>query len=179
MIRGDSVGPPPSSSVDEARPKIRPSQLPLSAECVYLSVDDGGLGIPRMGTASGGTEHNRLMRFKIPPYDTASKDSDSLINDSYYYETEGFDVYACWWSHPKVRQNWKIVVSAFVLLIIGVGLVATGLVVEIMPIAGFKGIVFFMAGAICFIPGAYHVVYVYCAVKGRRGFDFSSLPLFT
>lgn len=117
-----------------------------------------------------------LERLKIP-YDTVSKDSDSLIQDI-YYQTEKYDSHLSWWNHPKVRQNWKIVLAAFVLLVLGVGLVATGILVEIMPIPGFKGFVFFIAGAICFIPGAYHVVYVYCAVKGRRGFDFHSLPLF-
>ena len=43
---------------------------------------------------------------------------------------------------------------------------------------GIQAFVFFIAGFICFIPGAYHVVYIYWAVKGKRGYDFYHLPLF-
>lgn len=42
------------------------------------------------------------------------------------------------------------------------------------------GAVFFIVGVICFIPGAYHVVYIWLAARGGfRGFDFYNLPLFT
>jgi hypothetical protein len=51
-------------------------------------------------------------------------------------------------------------------------------VVICLPMPGIQSFVFFIAGFICFIPGAYHVVYVYWAVKGKRGYDFYHLPLF-
>ena len=41
-----------------------------------------------------------------------------------------------------------------------------------------QGFIFFIAGFICLLPGGYHLVYVYLAVRGWRGFDFSHLPLF-
>lgn len=119
-----------------------------------------------------------LDRLRLPD-DAMSKDSDSLINAANYYSPEKYDPRNGWWKHPKVKENWKIVLAAFVLLIIGLGLLVSGVIVEVIPTkAGYKGLVFFIAGAICFIPGVYHVVYVYCAVKGRRGFDFHNLPLF-
>lgn len=47
------------------------------------------------------------------------------------------------------------------------------------PNNGSQSAVFFVAGFICFIPGAYHVVYIWLAARGYRGFDFYHLPLFT
>ncbi|KAL1129754.1 hypothetical protein AAG570_012698, partial [Ranatra chinensis] len=108
---------------------------------------------------------------------TLSRDSDSLIHDNGYYGGF-FDPSQSCWQHPKIRENWKMVLAATVLLIIGIGLLATGLVVVFLPNTGLQGFVFFIAGSICFIPGAYHVVYIYLAVKGRQGYDFYHLPLF-
>lgn len=109
------------------------------------------------------------------PDDALSKDSDSLIqSDGRKYDAKD----GCWWRHPKVRDNWKVMLAAFALLVTGLGLLVTGVVVQVLPEIGVQGLVFFIAGAICLIPGAYHLVYVYCAVKGKRGYDFYSLPLF-
>lgn len=99
---------------------------------------------------------------------------DSTCSD---YVRSGDDA-ACWWSHPKIRENWRVFVAAFGLLILGTALIAMGIVVCVLPEIGFQSYVFFIAGFFCFIPGAYHVVYVYCAVKGRKGYDFYQLPLF-
>lgn len=68
--------------------------------------------------------------------------------------------------------------AALGLLVLGLGLLVTGIVVQVLPQIGVQGLVFFIAGAICLIPGAYHLVYAYCAVKGKRGYDFYNLPLF-
>ena len=88
------------------------------------------------------------------------------------------DEVSCWWAHPKIRENWRVFVAAFGLLVIGTALIVAGIVVCVLPEIGFQSFVFFIAGFFCFIPGAYHVVYVYCAVKGRKGYDFYQLPLF-
>ncbi len=59
------------------------------------------------------------------------------------------------------------------------GLVTAGVVVYCVPsFQGIHGIVFIIAGLICFIPGIYHIGYIYLAVKGKRGFEFSHLPIF-
>lgn len=50
--------------------------------------------------------------------------------------------------------------------------------VVLATISGLQGLVFFIAGFICFVPGAYHIVYIYFAVKGKRGYYFYHLPLF-
>ena len=54
-----------------------------------------------------------------------------------------------------------------------------GIVVYCVPsFSGIQGIVFIIAGIICFVPGAYHLGYLYLAVKGKRGFEVNHLPLF-
>ena len=128
----------------------------------------------------------------------ASKDSDSLIHESYQYSPSYYDPEGVWWKHPRVKENWKVVAAAFALVIIGLGnqapecnmpnwhrmncyffsgLLITGVTVLVV-LKGVQGLVFLIIGAICFIPGVYHVVYIYLAVKGRKGYDFYHLPLF-
>jgi len=52
---------------------------------------------------------------------TISKDSDSLIAESPDDDSEGFDPTMPWWKHPKVRDNWKMVLAALALFLIGLG----------------------------------------------------------
>ncbi|XP_061382439.1 transmembrane protein 134 isoform X1 [Danaus plexippus] len=106
--------------------------------------------------------------------DTTSRDSDSLIHE-YVEATQSL---YCW-NHPKVRENWKTVCAAVILLVVGVGLLGMGTFAVAEPENGLQGAVFFVAGMICFVPGAYHVVYIWLAARGQRGYDFYHLPLFT
>lgn len=108
----------------------------------------------------------------------ASRDSDSLIQDCYDGSTNDLAPRSCF-RHPKVRENWRMVLAASTLLVVGVGLLATGAMALAEPDSGLQGAVFFLAGFICFVPGAYHVVYIYLAATGRRGYHFHNLPLFT
>lgn len=66
----------------------------------------------------------------------------------------------------------------YFLIYLHLGLAVAGVVIVSLPINGLQGAVFFIAGVICFIPGAYHVIYIYYACKGKRGYDFYHLPLF-
>lgn len=109
--------------------------------------------------------------------DTTSRDSDSLIQEYGNIPTEETNTYC--WRHPKVRENWRTVLAAVTLLIVGTGLFVFGTFAVADPANTSQGVVFFVAGLICFIPGAYHVVYIWLAAKGYRGFDFYHLPLFT
>ena len=93
------------------------------------------------------------------------------------YERTGDDL-ACWWAHRSVREIWRVFVAALGLLVMGTALIVMGIAVCLLPEIEFQSYVFFIAGFFCFIPGAYYVVYVYCAVKGRKGYDFYQLPLF-
>ena len=123
------------------------------------------------------TDSNALAK------ETASQDSASLIQSgsaaggSGYYG--GPPPVKFWWRHPKIRKNYKLVGAAFCLVFLGLGLILGGVVAYCIPsMAGVQGLVFLIAGVICFVPGAYHVGYIYLAVKGKRGFEFNHLPLF-
>lgn len=106
------------------------------------------------------------------------RDSDSLIQEYGNLSGTG-DTYTYCWRHPKVRENWRTVLAAVTLLVIGTGLIAMGAYAIAEPHNGSQAAVFFVAGFICFVPGAYHVVYIWLAARGYRGFDFYHLPLFT
>lgn len=83
-----------------------------------------------------------------------------------------------WWNHPKVREHWKIVSTSLFLLVIGIALIIGGASFEILQIESVNSTIFFVAGFICIIPGAYFVVHIYLAVKGKFGFSFYDLPVF-
>jgi len=57
-------------------------------------------------------------------------------------------------------------------------LLSVAIIVQLTPNTDYHPIVFFIAGFICFIPGAYHVVYIYLAARGHPGYSFYSLSLF-
>lgn len=106
------------------------------------------------------------------------RDSDSLIQDFYDGSSQENITRSCL-RHPKVRENWRMVLAATTLLFIGIGLLAVGALALTDPDGGLQGAVFLLTGLICFVPGAYHVVYIYLAAKGKRGYHFHNLPLFS
>jgi len=83
-----------------------------------------------------------------------------------------------WYRHPKVREHWKVVVASFVLFFIGICLCVVGIILEALQTEIGGIFMLFVIGVICFIPGVYHIIAVYYAVKGKRGFSFYNLPLF-
>lgn len=131
--------------------------------------------------------------------DTTSRDSDSLIQE--YANVPPTDLYKHCWNHPKIRENWRTVLAAVFLLVIGIVLFALGIYSIAKPTNSSQGFVFLLAGNlhlfnpigsqkananhfhfsgfICFIPGAYHVVYIWLAAIGYHGYNFYHLPLFT
>ncbi|KAM6940559.1 transmembrane protein 134 [Xenentodon cancila] len=83
-----------------------------------------------------------------------------------------------WVSHPLVKKNRRVVLASFLLLITGIALIFTGVVIQLNPNAGVSSAIFFVPGFLLFIPGVYHVIYISCAVRGRRGFKLFYLPYF-
>lgn len=135
---------------------------------------NGGTDASYNNKVSSGDERDG-RRYKLTT--ETSRDSDSLIQDC--YDGSIADVSQSCFRHPKVRENWRMVLAAATLLVVGVGLLVTGALAFAEPESGLQGAVFILAGFICFVPGAYHVVYIYLAAKGRRGYHFHNLPLFT
>lgn len=75
--------------------------------------------------------------------DTTSRDSDSLIQE---YGAATPDLYAHCWQHPKVRENYRTVLAAVTLLIVGLVLVVMGVFALTHPQSGSQGVVFLLAG---------------------------------
>ncbi|XP_040322209.1 transmembrane protein 134 isoform X4 [Herpailurus yagouaroundi] len=116
--------------------------------------------------------------------------------------------HACcsWTQHPLIQKNCRVVLASFLLLLLGLGhtteqrkislqtfprpcqvpcsentelvliLIAVGL--EVAPSPGVSSAIFFVPGFLLLVPGVYHVIFIYCAVKGHRGFQFFYLPYF-
>ncbi|XP_023019371.1 transmembrane protein 134 isoform X2 [Leptinotarsa decemlineata] len=120
--------------------------------------------------------NNNYRTYKVA--NDASRDSDSLIQGYYDCSSQENLNRSCF-NHPKVQENWRMVLAAATLLIIGLGLLMTGMITLAEPNSGLQGSVFLLAGFICFLPGIYHIVYIYLAAKGKRGYHFHNLPLFT
>ncbi|XP_050311858.1 transmembrane protein 134 [Anthonomus grandis grandis] len=146
--------------------KVYGATSPTTPNCKIMGQGDSGIGI----TMENGRGYKSVT-------DT-SRDSDSLIHDSYDWSREE-DFHRSCFTHPKVRENWRMVLAATILLLIGMGLLVTGTLTLSEPNSVLQASVFLLAGFICFIPGAYHVVYIYLAAKGKRGYHFHNLPLFT
>ncbi|CAN0052602.1 unnamed protein product [Lampetra planeri] len=83
-----------------------------------------------------------------------------------------------WTRHPLILKNRKVVIASFVFLIVGIALIITGIALEVNPNAVVSSAIFFVPGFLLFIPGVYHVIFIVCAVKGKKGFRFFNLPYF-
>lgn len=83
-----------------------------------------------------------------------------------------------WTRHPLIQKNKKVVLASFLLLFLGLVLILTGLGLQVNPSAGISSAIFFVPGFLLLIPGVYHVIFIYCAVRGKKGFHFFYLPYF-
>uniref|UniRef100_A0A667WLU1 Transmembrane protein 134 n=1 Tax=Myripristis murdjan TaxID=586833 RepID=A0A667WLU1_9TELE len=141
--------------------------------------------------AAGSPEHSNLKYQNLENEDVLGSSGNSSFNNffkisdpatlSYCSSQWSFSTlssvtqlsaHCCGWvSHPLVKKNRRVVLASFLLLITGLinrGLVSTGV----------SSAIFFVPGFLLFIPGVYHVIYISCAVRGRRGFKLFYLPYF-
>lgn len=84
-----------------------------------------------------------------------------------------------WWNHPKVRDNCRVVIGAFVLTVIGFVLILAGIAIMISSFRGWHSLIFFIGGSLFLIPGLYHVVVIYLAATGRGGYTFHNISAFS
>ncbi|XP_012690681.1 transmembrane protein 134 [Clupea harengus] len=149
-------------------------------------------------TVAGSPEHSNLKYQNLENEDVLGNSGSSTFNNffkisdpatlSYCSSQWSFSTlssvtqlsaHCCsWTSHPLVKKNRRVVLASFLLLITGVALIFTGIVIQLNPDAGVSSAIFFVPGFLLFIPGVYHVIYISCAVQGRRGFKFFYLPYF-
>ncbi|XP_069024318.1 transmembrane protein 134 [Embiotoca jacksoni] len=148
--------------------------------------------------AAGSPEHSNLKYQNLENEDALGYSGNSSFNNffkisdpanlSYCSSQWSFSTlssvtqlsaHCCGWvSHPLVKKNRRVVLASFLLLITGVALIFTGIVIQLNPNAGVSSAIFFVPGFLLFIPGVYHVIYISCAVRGRRGFKLFYLPYF-
>ncbi|XP_074087039.1 transmembrane protein 134 isoform X2 [Macrotis lagotis] len=88
--------------------------------------------------------------------------------------------HACfsWTQHPLIQKNRRVVLASFLLLLLGLTLILIGIGLQVKPSSGVSSAIFFVPGFLLLIPGVYHVIFIYFAVKGHRGFQFFYLPYF-
>ncbi|XP_052242349.1 transmembrane protein 134-like isoform X2 [Dreissena polymorpha] len=83
-----------------------------------------------------------------------------------------------WMQHPKIQENWKVVLGAVMLTLIGSVLFFVGVGIVASPGRGMHCLVFFIGGLLCLIPGAYHLIYICLALRGCEGYSLYDLPVF-
>lgn len=86
--------------------------------------------------------------------------------------------------HPKLRKHWKTILVATFLLVAGLAFLITGIIIQtrLRPKYedkdGPNSYMFFLGAAICLIPGVYHVVYIYRAANGDKGYKMEDVTMF-
>ncbi|XP_005108631.1 transmembrane protein 134 isoform X2 [Aplysia californica] len=108
---------------------------------------------------------------------TSLLSSQSSDHHSVAYSDTSFNQHDSWLRHPKVRENWKIVLASAFLSVLGIALVLSGIILAFTPARGWHCLIFCFIGLLCVIPGGYHFVYIYCAALGRPGYQFENLPV--
>ncbi|KAK3585335.1 hypothetical protein CHS0354_004601 [Potamilus streckersoni] len=109
---------------------------------------------------------------------TSSRSLNRVNSGDTYVSSKSVSNSTSWLKHPKIRENWRVVCGAFALTIIGSALFLTGVGIVISPQRGMHSLVFFIGGLLCLIPGAYHLVYIFLAVKRFDGYSLYNLPVF-
>ncbi|XP_037694014.1 transmembrane protein 134 isoform X5 [Choloepus didactylus] len=148
-----------------------------------LSLEDAGPGPESSGVARFGPLHfERRARFEVADEDKQSRlRYQNLENDEdgaqASPEPDG-GISTSWTQHPLIQKNRRVVLASFLLLLLGLVLILVGVGLEVAPSPGVSSAIFFVPGFLVLVPGVYHVIFIYCAVKGHRGFQFFYLPYF-
>lgn len=159
-----------------SKPQTLPTPAPAAAPEQHSNLKYQNLENEETLGSSGNSAFNNF--FKINDPSTLSYCSSQWSFSTLSSVTQ-LSAHCCGWvSHPLIKANRKVVLASFLLLITGVALIFTGVVIQLNPNAGVSSAIFFVPGFLLFIPGVYHVIYISCAVRGRRGFRLFYLPYF-
>nr|XP_035923457.1 transmembrane protein 134 isoform X3 [Halichoerus grypus] len=158
-------------------------------------------------TSSAGPGSRWPTRTSSPGCATRDSSRTSIRSSQWSFSTisnstqRSYHACCSWTQHPLIQKNRRVVLASFLLLLLGLGprpapsacplrppspsrlhlcavliLIAVGL--EVAPSPGVSSAIFFVPGFLLLVPGVYHVIFIYCAVKGHRGFQFFYLPYF-
>ncbi|KAK7503199.1 hypothetical protein BaRGS_00005464 [Batillaria attramentaria] len=86
-----------------------------------------------------------------------------------------YNQYDSWVHHPKVRENWRLVLGSGILMVVGIGLILAGIGIAASPASGYHCIVIIVIGILCLVPGGYHFIYIYCAGHWTARFPVQQL----
>ncbi|XP_021474843.2 transmembrane protein 134 [Oncorhynchus mykiss] len=159
-----------------AKPQTHPASTVVGSPDHSSSLKYQNLENEEVLGSNGNSSFNNL--FKISDPATLSYCSSQWSFSTLSSVTQLSAQCCGWTSHPLVKKNRRVVLASFLLLVTGVALIFTGVVIQLNPDAGVSSAIFFVPGFLLFIPGVYHVIYISCAVRGRRGFKFFYLPYF-
>uniref|UniRef100_A0A452EIX5 Transmembrane protein 134 n=1 Tax=Capra hircus TaxID=9925 RepID=A0A452EIX5_CAPHI len=173
-----------------------------------LSLEDAGPGLEPSGVARFGPLHfERRARFEVADEDKQSRlryqnlenDEDgaqaspepdggvstrdsgrtSIRSSQWSFSSissstqRSYNACCSWTQHPLIQKNHRVVLASFLLLLLGLGECPA------YPLQGVSSAIFFVPGFLLAGYGrVYHVIFIYCAVKGHRGFQFFYLPYF-
>uniref|UniRef100_A0A6I8NHL9 Transmembrane protein 134 n=1 Tax=Ornithorhynchus anatinus TaxID=9258 RepID=A0A6I8NHL9_ORNAN len=129
-------------------------------------------GVPVSQDPIGGVANNR------DPSRSSTRSSQWSFSTLSNTTQRSYHACCSWTHHPLVQKNRRVVLASFLLLLLGLGLILVGVGLQVSPSAGISSAIFFVPGFLLLIPGVYHVIFIYCAVKGHRGFQFFYLPYF-
>ncbi|XP_013849483.1 transmembrane protein 134 isoform X6 [Sus scrofa] len=151
--------------------------------------EDGAQASPEPdGGVSTRNTQPMSQRVPLPPHWAHSSCRDSgrtsIRSSQWSFSTissstqRSYNACCSWTQHPLIQKNRRVVLASFLLLLLGLVLILTGVGLEVAPSPGVSSAIFFVPGFLLLVPGVYHVIFIYCAVKGHRGFQFFYLPYF-
>lgn len=154
--------------------KIKKGRIPRPIEPnVQVQNDQDYTGKSGEFQASSGSFGASSERRKTASVGASSLEFDSQEDVSNFKKETLF-----WLRHPRIKENWKTVTAAFLLFVAGIAFLLAGIILAVTREDGMKSVIFFVCAAICILPGGYHIIYIYRATKGQRGYNFESIPSF-
>lgn len=154
--------------------KIKKGRIPRPIEPnVQVQNDQDYTGKSGEFQASSGSFGASSERRKTASVGASSLEFDSQQDVSNFKKETLF-----WLRHPRIKENWKTVTAAFLLFVAGIAFLLAGIILAVTREDGMKSVIFFVCAAICILPGGYHIIYIYRATKGQRGYNFESIPSF-
>lgn len=154
--------------------KIKKGRIPRPIEPnVQVQNDQDYTGKSGEFQASSGSFGASSERRKTASVGASSLEFDSQEDVSNFKKETLF-----WLRHPRIKENWKTVTAAFLLFVAGIAFLLAGIILAVTREDGIKSVIFFVCAAICILPGGYHIIYIYRATKGQRGYNFESIPSF-
>ncbi|XP_041579007.1 transmembrane protein 134 isoform X5 [Vulpes vulpes] len=135
-------------------------------------------------TSSAGPGSRWPTRTSSPGCATRDSSRTSIRSSQWSFSTisnstqRSYHACCSWTQHPLIQKNRRVVLASFLLLLLGLVLILIAVGLEVAPSSGVSSAIFFVPGFLLLVPGVYHVIFIYCAVKGHRGFQFFYLPYF-